>query len=87
MEHTTLRRLGQSRHLQCPLLGELSPLKKRGKEERKRERRGEGEKGKRGEGEEETKVEREGTGERVEKVRREEWQREEREGKGERGNR
>ena len=36
--HTVLRRLGQSRHLQCPSLGVLSPLRGRGREgERKRE--------------------------------------------------
>ena len=36
MEHRVLRRLGQSRRLQCPSLGMLSPLREGGEGERKR---------------------------------------------------
>ena len=36
--HRVLRRLGQSRHLQCPSLGVLSPLREGGEGERKRGR-------------------------------------------------
>ena len=43
--HTVLRRLGQSRHLQCPSLGVLSPLKeggegREGEREKRREEEG-----------------------------------------------
>ena len=41
-EHTVLRRLGQSRHLQCPSLGVLSPLREGGEGG---ERRGKGQDG------------------------------------------
>ena len=40
-EHTVLRMLGQSRHLQCPSLGVLSPLRERGEgEKQEKEREG-----------------------------------------------
>ena len=40
MEHTVLRMLGQSRRLQCPSLGVLSPLKEGGEGERERQGKG-----------------------------------------------